>query len=153
MYSKEHKREIKTLFYTSFGKYMSKNNASTGKIKWLNYPTQVKDIYFRISLETKYAEVYIDLQHQDQSLRNLFYDQFLELKTVFKNTLGQDWHWNREQENKYGKKCARITTTLQEVNLYNKDTWAETFQFFEKHLLNLDVFWSEFKDLFKDLEN
>ena len=48
MYSKEHKREIKTLFYTSFGKYMSKNNASTGKIKWLNYPTQVKDIYFRI---------------------------------------------------------------------------------------------------------
>ena len=76
MYSKEHKREIKTLFYTSFGKYMSKNNSSTGKIKWLNYPTQVKDIYFRISLETKYAEVYIDLQHHDQSLRNLFFDQF-----------------------------------------------------------------------------
>ena len=84
MYSKEHKREIKTLFYTSFGKYMSKNNASTGKIKWLNYPTQVKDIYFRISLQSKYAEVYIDLQHQDQGLRNLFYDQFLELKTVLK---------------------------------------------------------------------
>jgi len=83
----------------------------------------------------------------------LFYDQFLELKTVFKNTLGPDWQWNREKENEYGKKCARITTTLNGVNLYNKDTWAETFQFFEKYLLLLDVFWSEFKDLFKDLEN
>jgi hypothetical protein len=83
----------------------------------------------------------------------LFFYNFQEQKTLLKNNRGQDWKWNREQENKYGKKCARITTTLNGVNLYNKETWAETFKFFEKHLLHLNVFWLEFKDLFKDLEN
>ena len=154
MYSKEYKNEMKKLFYTSFGKYMSKNKSiNDTKIKWLNYKTGVKDIYFRISLETKNALVYIELQHQDDGLRNLFFDQFLELKTVFTNTLGENWEWNRAQENNYGKKCARITTTLKELNLYNKETWAETFQFFEKHLLKIDEFWSEFKEVFKELEN
>ena len=49
MYSKEYKSEMKKLFYTSFGKYMSKNKSiNDTKIKWLNYKTNIKDLYFKI---------------------------------------------------------------------------------------------------------
>jgi len=40
MFSKEEARELKTLFWTSFGKYMGKHqSASGGKVKWVNYKT------------------------------------------------------------------------------------------------------------------
>ena len=81
MYSKEYKSEMKKLFYTSFGKYMSKNKSiNDTKIKWPNYKTNIKDLYFKIDCNENYTKILIDIQHSDDEIRNLFFDQFLELK-------------------------------------------------------------------------
>ena len=73
---------------------MKKHKSLDGKrIKWLNYPTRVKHVYTRLNVDKKIASLYIDLQHKDDEIRELYYEQFLELKTVFTNILGDGWTW------------------------------------------------------------
>jgi hypothetical protein len=113
MYSKEYKSEMKKLFYTSFGKYMSKNKSiNDTKIKWLNYKTNIKDLYFKIDCNENYTKILIDIQHSDDEIRNLFFDQFLELKKLFIKTMGEKWKWDSEYLNSYGQNPHRSQKLL-----------------------------------------
>lgn len=154
MYSKEFVKSNKKLFYTSFGKYMNKHKSNyNSKNKWLNYSTNVKPVYLRLNTNHKIASVNIDIQHRDNEIQELFFDQFLELKGVFKSILGDDWHWNSEYVNESGVSCSRILIELEKVNIYQKDTWPLIFKFFEKHLLKFDEFWLDFNEVFKQLDD
>jgi len=153
MYGKEEAQHLRKLFWTSFGKYMGKHKSAEGKnIKWLNYKSHVKDIFIRMDADKKTASVQIDLQHRDSGIRKLFYNQFEEVKTAFKDMVGEDWIWDKKMYDDYGKEISRIGITLEGVNMYNKDHWNEIFHFFEKHMVAVDEFWTEFKELFKQLE-
>ena len=154
MYGKEESIALRKLFWTSFGKYIGHNrNAAGRKIKWLNYRTGVKNIYFRLEVDKRKARVCIDLQHSDEGIRALFYEQFLEVKTVFTDiTKTSEWIWLDYYCNEYNKEMSRIYVEIENVNLYDKSTWNTIFPFFSKHLLAVDEFWEEFKDLFKELE-
>jgi hypothetical protein len=154
MYGKEESIALRKLFWTSFGKYIGHNKSASGKKgKWLNYKTGVKDIYFRMDVDKKTAKVSIDLQHSDPGIRVLFFEQFKEVKTVFESTTNSsDWIWLEEYTDNFNKQISRIYVEIENVNLYDKNTWNVIFPFFSKHLLALDEFWEEFKDLFKQLE-
>ena len=154
MYSKEYKSEIKKLFYTSFGKYMSKNKSiNDTKIKWLNYKTDIKDLYFKIDCNENYTKILIDIQHNDDEIRNLFFAQFLELEKLFIKTMGEKWIWESEYLNFYGQKSSQISKTLKKVNIYDKKTWVSSFKFLEKRFIKIDEFWLNFYEVFKALEN
>jgi|TARA_B110000114_G_C14815457_1_gene286438 hypothetical protein len=154
MYSKEYKSEMKKLFYTSFGKYMSKNKSiNDTKIKWLNYKTDIKDLYFKIDCNENYTKILIDIQHSDDEIRNLFFDQFLELEKLFIKTMGEKWTWDSEYLNSYGQKSSQISKTLKKVNIYDKKTWVTSFNFLEKRFIKIDKFWLNFYEVFKALEN
>jgi len=154
MYGKEESIALRKLFWTSFGKYIGHNkNAAGRKTKWLNYRSGVKDIYFRLEIDKRKARVCIDLQHNDEGIRALFYEQFLEVKTVFTDiTETSEWIWLDYYCNEYNKEMSRIYVEIEDVNLYEQTTWNTIFPFFSSHLIALDVFWDEFKDLFKQLE-
>ncbi|CAG5085026.1 DUF4268 domain-containing protein [Parvicella tangerina] len=153
MFSKEESKRLTKLFWTSFGKYMGKHQSSLGKnIKWVNYKTGLKDIYFRLKADSKTADISIEIQHKDDGIRELFYDQFLELKTIFTSMVGE-WIWEKEVYNQHGQKISRIYIPIEgKVNIYIKDTWKECFEFFEQNIVPLDEFWSEFNEIFKQLE-
>jgi len=123
------------------------------KNKWLNYKTSVKPICVRLNTSDISASVNIDIQCKDVEIQNLYYEQFKELKIAFENILGNDWNWNLKAENEYFVKCSRISKTITNVSIYDKNTWPTVFSFFEKNLLNFDLFWKEFNEIFKDLEN
>ena len=154
MFSKKHNKEIKQLFFTSFGKSMSLHKSKNGNsVKWLNYPTNVKDVYFRIQCNKSSASIFIDIQHRDEEIRKLFYEQFLELKILFKNKIGDNWTWQNSFVNEVDKKCCRISRTIDNVNINNKETWSISFNFYKENLIKLDAFWVEFSDLFKELND
>ena len=57
---------------------MVKYQSVTGsKVNWINYNTGVKNIYFRLEVDQHSARVFIDLQHKDEDIRELFYEQFV----------------------------------------------------------------------------
>lgn len=154
MFSKEEAKELTTLFWTSFGKYMQKHKPTFAKhVKWVNYKTGVKDIYFRLHADKKTASIAIELQHQDESIRKLYFEQFTELKTVFTATAGE-WIWEEEYFGFKGNEISRIYLDHDiKFNIFIKDTWGECFQFFEKHIVNLDEFWCDFNEIFKNLSD
>ncbi|MBL4705110.1 MAG: DUF4268 domain-containing protein [Flavobacteriales bacterium] len=149
MFSKEEARELKTLFWTAFGKYMGKHNSASGsKVKWVNYKTGVNDIYIRLHCDAKKASISIDLQHQDEGIRELFLEQFQQLKAILDAQLKEEWDWNSEHYTETGQKIVRISKTRNGVNLFRKDDWKEIFEFYESRMVALDAFWSEFGELF-----
>lgn len=151
MYSKLEKKEFKVEFWNNFEFYMRKHTKRHGNVPWNNYKTKIKDLYFRLEFTETEASFSIDLQQPD-SIRELFYEQFGELKTLLEKALGTDLVWEELYINEYDKATCRIYITLPNVNLFNKDDWEKVFLFFDRKMVKLHVFWLEYKEIFKNLE-
>ena len=109
MYDKDTVKNTKTEFYTSFGKFMGKHRSAHGnKVKWVNYNTGIKHLYLRLETDKKSARICIDLQHKDDDIRELFYEQFKALKTVFHEIMETEWVWVEKHINETGFNQCRI---------------------------------------------
>ena len=153
MYSKEEAKSLRKEFWTAFGVYMKKYNKVYGaKIRWVNYNTKVKDIYFRLDVTKSLAYFSFDLQHKDEGLRELFYEQFIELRGVINSSFEYELTWKPVFESEFGS-VARIYTELEGVSIFNKNDWGIIFSFLEKNIVAAHDFWEEFGEIFKNLEN
>jgi hypothetical protein len=154
MYSKEEVKQLKTDFWTSFGKYMKKHNSTyINKVNWVNYNTKVKDVYFRLAINKKRADFAIELQHKDTGIRKLFFEQFTELKTLINDSFETELLWEEETFNEFGFEISKISCYIEKISIYNKDTWKEIFTFFDKNLISVHEFWLDFNEIFKQLED
>jgi len=153
MYSKEESKSLRKEFWTTFGIYMKKyNKVYQAKVRWVNYNTKVKDIYFRLEVDKKKATFSFDLQHRDEGLRELFYEQFEELKGVITDSFPSELTWDPDYETNYGI-SSKIHTELTGVSVFNKNDWATIFPFLEKNIVAAHDFWEDFGEIFKNLEN
>jgi len=153
MYTKEEKKNINTEFWNSFGVYMKKYNSKYGRVRWVNYRTNIKDVYFRLNFTRTNALFSIDIQHHDDGIRELFYEQILELKAVLRANVGEELIWEEVKLNQFNPPVSCIYEELPNVSIYNKDNWQSVFQFFEKRMVGTHEFWLEFQEIFKQLEN
>lgn len=153
MFTREEKKAFNQLFWTSFGKYMQKHTPRSGrKLNWINYKTGVKDLYLRMSIDNKKATFSIEFQQKDPGIRSLFFDQFQELRVVFKDSMKHEFIWERNTTNYQGNTISRVYTEIIGVNKFKKNDWHIAFEFFEKHLVPFDEFWTEFKEIFITLQ-
>ena len=123
------------------------------KTRWVNYRTGIRHMYFRLKADNKTATVSIELQHKDEEIRQLYWEQLCELKTLLTNTLPDEFVWDENQYNDAGMKISAVYCQIEHVNIYDKNTWKEIFEFFERNILALDEFWHEFKPIFKQLDD
>ncbi len=141
MFTRAEASRIKHEFWTVFGKYMNPIPSSEGlKINWINYHTRLKDLYFRMDTGKKSADIAISLEQSDPVLRQLYFEQFLELKEVLHATLEEEWTWQREHEHG-GRIISRVYKTLPGVSVFNKDDWPALISFFKPRIIALDSFW------------
>ena len=152
MFSKAEARAWNEQFYTAFGVYMRKHQpvADYG-LKWLNYQTGVKDVYFRVEAAKKAGRVSIDLQHSDEGIRELFFEQFLEFRRLLEDYLEAALIWDQNYELPNGRIISRIYVEKKGLNIYKQDDWRDFFEFFEVYLVRLDAFWADFKPVFEEL--
>ena len=63
MLSKEDLKEKNSVFWEAFRKEMNNESSVSGRqINWINYPTDVKDIYVRMEVDGNGARVCFDIQ-------------------------------------------------------------------------------------------
>src|SRR3979490_1124512 len=94
MYTREESSLIRQEFWTTFGKYMSPIPSAEGlKVNWVNYKTGIKDVHFRMEALVDSAAICISIERGDAGIRELYFEQFLELKIVLHNTLEEEWEW------------------------------------------------------------
>jgi len=137
-------------FWTTFGQYMAPVPSAEGtKINWVNYKTGEKYIHFKMDAGNKDATIYIEIAHPDAGIQQLYFEQFLQMKIMLYNVLGEEWHWDLHQPNEYGKIISTIGRKLEHTSVMNKDHWPLLISFFKPRIIALDEFWSSARFAFE----
>jgi hypothetical protein len=154
MYSKAEATQLRQAFWTTFGQYMAPVPSAEGwPVSWINYKTGLKHVYFRMQADNRRASIAIELTHPDAGVRELFFEQFLELKTMLHETLGEPWRWELHATDTNGLPLSRIYTEMEPVNLFNRDDWPALISFFKPRLVALDEFWNGAQYAFESLRD
>ncbi|HWI89865.1 MAG TPA: DUF4268 domain-containing protein [Flavisolibacter sp.] len=113
MYSRQEASRLRHEFWTAFGQYMSPLLSAEGeKINWINYKTGEKNISFRMHADNKKAVIAIELNHKDRDIQQIYFEEFLQFKNLFSDTMQEEWslqlhtfdeHWKTGQQNIQGK--------------------------------------------------
>jgi hypothetical protein len=144
VFTREEASRIKTEFWTTFGRYMSSIRSADGlEINWVNYHTKIKDLYFRMDAGKKSAAIFISMEHRDPEIQQLYFEQFLEYKTLLHTTLQEEWQWQLHVSVADGKIISRIYKELPGVSVFNKDHWPALISFFKQRIIALDSFWDD----------
>ena len=152
MYSRQEAAQLKKEFWTVYGQYMSPVLSAEGeKVSWLNYKTGEKAIFFRLHADNKIATIAIELSHGDAGLRQLYFEQFRQLKKFLEKATDEEWLWQSAAIDDYGKSISRIYTELHDVSVFKREDWPRLISFFKPRLIALDEFWNNVKYSFEAL--
>lgn len=153
MFSRVEASQIRQEFWTTFGQYMKPVPSSEYMpVNWINYNTGLKDVFFRMETGRKSAIISISIEHNDRDIQELYFEQFLELKTLLHSELGEDWEWDLHHITENGKVISRIYKELTAASVFNKDLWPELISFFKPRIIALDAFWENAKYAFDGLK-
>lgn len=100
----------------------------------------------------KSASIAITLEHRDAGIRELYFEQFLELKELLHSTLEEEWDWQQNVEQPDGRIISQIIQVLPNVSIFNKDQWPDLILFFKPRMIALDSFWENARYSFEDLK-
>jgi len=152
MYSRQEASQLKQEFWTNFGQYMNPILSSDGdKINWINYKTGEKDIAFRMEADNKKARIAIELNNKDKDIQQLYFEQFAELKTIFKGIINEEWIWKLHTFDEHGKLISKIFKEKPGISVFRKEDWPALISFFKPRIIALDEFWSSVKYEFEKL--
>lgn len=144
MYTKQEASAIRQQFWTSFGLYMSPVPSASGeKISWINYKTGVKGIRFKMGAENKYAAVAVEIRAEEEK-RLAIYHMFKSFEDQFPDY----FEWIEHCDDEYGKPLSRIYCEQQGLTIFDQEHWPEIISFLKKHIIFLDAFWWDNKDIF-----
>jgi hypothetical protein len=150
MYSKEQASRIRQEFWTTFGQYMSPvPNAEGEKINWINYRTGEKHIHFKMDAGNRAASIFIEIAHPDDTIQQLYFEQFQQMQALLHETLGEEWQWALHQQDEFGKVVSTIGTNLPNTSILDKTKWPVLISFFKPRIIALDEFWSAAKYAFE----
>ncbi len=152
MYSKEEASKLRQQFWIAFGKYMKPILSADGiPINWVNYKTGVKHIFFKMDANQKEATISIAITHNDMAIRESYFELFSSFKTIFEESINEEWEWRLNATNEYDVSFAEISKTLSDVNIYDHQHWPALISFLKPRIIALDQFWSHVKPVFEAL--
>jgi hypothetical protein len=144
MYSKEETQRLKREFWVAFAEKYPR--------KWVLYDTKIKDFSFKFYVDNKKAQVLIDIEHRNDEKRNLYFEKLESLKTILEDDFVKDLVFERNFVLENGKTISRIWVEKSGVSVSNRTYWDEIFDFFNKEMHAVEMFYLEYGDYIRDLE-
>lgn len=152
MYTKQEASLLRQEFWTTFGRYMSPVLSAEGEaVNWINYKTGEHGIVFKMEADNEIATIAIVISHPDEGIRKLYFEQFVQLRTMLLSEVGEGWHFTEDNTILYGKAVSAVYAELNEVNIFNKQDWPALISFFKQRMIALDAFWSNARYAFESL--
>lgn len=144
MYSKQENQQLKQKFWIAFAQKYPR--------KWLLYNTKIKDFSFKFYADNRMAQVSIDIEHRDASLRNIYFQKIESLKTILEQDFIQDLVFQPNFTLESGKTISRIWIQKDNTNIGNPNFWDQIFDFFNEKMDLFERFFYEYEDYIRDLE-
>lgn len=147
MYSKDELRRLKTEFWTTFGQFSQLKRSRLGyDKKWILYRTKLKGLELKFDFLGNNCIVAIEIdtnysKSEDYISRiNLLKDELIPPSTAKLNSeYLQLQHTN--------KQVYRIFFEKTELTFKNKNAWPDIFEFFFNHMIVIEQFIIENKDI------
>ena len=153
MYSKAEVTQLRQAFWTTLGQYMAPVPSAEGETtNWINYKTGLKHVYFRMQADNRRASIAIELSHPDAGIRELYFEQLLEVRALLREAQGEDWTWEAQARDTHGLPFSRVYMELSPANLFNREDWPALISFFKPRLIALDAFWTDAQYAFEALK-
>ncbi|SCY22093.1 DUF4268 domain-containing protein [Flavobacterium anhuiense] len=145
MYSKEESQRIKREFWVAFAEKYPR--------KWVLYDTKIKDFSFKFYVDNKKAQVLIDIEHRSDEKRIAYFEKLEALKNILEEEFIKDLVFEKNYTLENGKTISRIWVEKTGVGFSNKYTWDAIFDFFNENMHALEMFYLEYDEFIKDVEN
>ncbi|WP_452221306.1 DUF4268 domain-containing protein [Lacinutrix salivirga] len=142
MFSKEESKQIRELFWTSFGKSFPNN--------WILYNTKIKGFSFKFYFDTKRAFVTLDLE-DDLENRIKYWDKLQSLKQILLTEYLPEAIFEEEYVLDNGKELSRIYVPFtQKASIHNKNSWQDVMLFFNETMPKFEAFFKDYEDFLID---
>ncbi len=141
MLSKEEFKQYKITFWEEFKQHMSKHRSASGrKMNWLQYRTDIKNIFLRLETNKSTVRVCFDIQFKDADIRAIVWEQ-----------MGEEGIWEEHYWNETISDFSRIYWEKTDLNYLNPEKRSAIFDFFEDKLIRFDKFYDVYKDILINL--
>ena len=152
MYTKEQASAVRQKFWTRFGQYMSPvPSAGSEKPNWVNYKTGIKGISFKMNADNNQAYIAIEISHNDKDIQQKYFQIFSNFKKQFIAVAGKNWDFREHFTKEDGAAIARISTELNQINIFRETDWPAIISFLKENIMALDIFWDQYKPAFEML--
>ncbi|MEO8239007.1 MAG: DUF4268 domain-containing protein [Flavobacterium sp.] len=145
MYSREESQKLKREFWVAF--------AEKHPRKWVLYDTKIKDFSFKFYVDNKKAQVLIDIEHRSDEKRTAYFEKIEALKNILEEEFIKDLVFEKNYTLESGKTISRIWIEKQGVGFSNRNNWDVIFDFFFEKMNALEMFFLEYDEFIKDIEN
>lgn len=153
MYSQEEAKNIRLEFWDRFERYSFVRRRQKGKPgKWVMNKTGIRQLKLKFHFDQKTASVGIDIETRNMDKRIALFNKLEELKPVLEKTLGEEMIWELDFILPTGKSISRIYLCLENVSIYDKETWSEVFAFFYKKMIKIERFFQEYQEILKEAQ-
>lgn len=145
MYSREESQKLKREFWVAF--------AEKHPRKWILYDTKIKDFSFKFYVDNKKAQVLIDIEHRSDEKRTAYFEKIEALKNILEEEFIKDLVFEKNYTLESGKTISRIWIEKQGIGFSNRNNWDAIFDFFYEKMNALEMFYLEYDEFIKDIEN
>jgi hypothetical protein len=122
------------------------------KINWVNYKTGEKGIRFKMHADNKSAFIGIVITYKDVGVRELYFEQLLELKNIMESIIPEPWQWLLHSKDDSGQPISIVYDEINGVSIFKKEDWPRLISFFKPRIVALDEFWNRVKYSFEALK-
>lgn len=148
MLSKEERKQKNQAFWEGFKTYMKGTPSCSGRrTNWLNYPTEVEELYVRLTASNNGCSLNFDIQSKDEGIREIVWEQMGELRVVLSSEMNYPSVWIEDQPMPTGQIISRITWEDERFNYFNEDDIPKIYAFLKQRLIDFDRFYQEYKDI------
>ena len=152
MYTREQASQLRQVFWTTLGQYLAPIPSAEGlKVNWLNYKTNLKNVFFRMQADKRTASIAIAITHPDIEIQQMFFEQFRALRIVLEEATGEEWEWALHTTDENNQVISLIYKEISPVNVFNQEDWPILISFFKPRIIALDLFWSDAQYSFDEL--
>ena len=145
MYSKEETQRLKREFWIAFAEKYPR--------KWVLYDTKIKDFSFKFYVDNKKAQVLIAIEHRSDQKRIAYFEKLEALRNILEEDFIKDLVFEKEHTLESGKTISRIWVEKRGVGVSNRNYWDEIFAFYNEKMNALELFYLEYDEFIKDIEN
>ena len=140
MFSKKESKQLRQLFWTSFGKSFPR--------KWILYDTKIKGLSLKFHFDNNSALVALDLE-DDLENRIHYWEKLTSLKSIIWSDYLPEAIFEKTYLLENGKEISRIYLALnQKVSIHNKNSWQDVMVFLNEQMILFEAFFEEYREVF-----